>query len=46
MYLKSRTGFDAGGSGVSIGGTGKETVEAGAGNGTDNERETVSDIVT
>ena len=31
-YLKSRTGFDAGGSLLSAGGTSKETIEAGVGN--------------
>ena len=45
-YLKSRTGFDANGSVVYADGTGEATVEAGVGNGTDNERETVSDMVT
>ena len=43
--MKSRTSFDAGGSLVSAGGIGKETVEAGVGNGTDRERGTVSDAV-
>jgi len=37
MYLKSRTGFNADGFGVSIGGTGGETVELGADNDTESE---------
>jgi len=36
-YLKSRTGLVPGGSGVSIGSTGNETVEASIGNGTEEQ---------
>jgi len=43
--LKSRTGFDAGGSVISDGGTGEATVEAGVDNGKDSEGGTVSDMV-
>jgi len=45
-YLKYRTSFDAGGSGVCTGGTCGETVEAGVSNDTDSEEGTVLDIVT
>jgi len=44
--MKSRTGFDAGGSVVSAGGTGEVTVETGVGNGTDSKGRTVSSMVT
>ena len=43
--MKFHAGFDAGGSLVSAGGTGKETIEAGVGNDTDNEGGIVSDAV-
>ena len=45
-YLKSQTGFDTGGSGVSTSGTGGEIVKTGVGKGTDTEGGTVSEIVT
>ena len=45
-YLKSRTGFDACGSVVSVGGTGKETLSTGLGNDIDSEGGTVSDMLT
>ena len=44
--MKSRTAFNAGGSLVSVGDTGEETVEAGVSNGTNSKGETVSDMVT
>ena len=44
--MKSRTDFYVGGSLVSAGGTGEATIEAGIGNDTNNEGETVSDMVT
>jgi len=46
MYLKSLTGFNAGGSVVSVGGTGKETLSTGLGNDIDSEGGTVSDMLT
>ena len=45
-YLNSHTGFNVGGSLVSAGGTAKETVEAGVGNGTDSEGGTILDAVS
>ena len=45
MYLKSRTGFDAGGSVVSADGTGEATVEASVSNDTNSEGGSVSNIV-
>jgi len=44
--MKSRTGFDAGGSVVSAGGTGEVTVETGVGNGIDSKGGTVSNMIT
>jgi len=46
MYLKSRTGFDAGGFKVSTSGMGEKSSEAGAGNSTDSEKGIVSETVT
>jgi len=46
VYLKSRTGFNAGGSEVSTSDTGEESVEAGVGNDTNSERGIVSETVT
>ena len=46
MYLKFRTGFDAGGSVVFAGDTGKEAISTGIGNDIGSEGETVSDVVT
>jgi len=45
-HLKSRTGFDTGGSLVSLGITGEKIVETGVGNDTDSEGGTVSDMVS
>ena len=43
---ETRTGFDASGSIVSVGGTGKKSVSASVSNGTDSEGGTLSDMVT
>jgi len=43
---ETQIGFDVGGSRVSTGGTGGETVETGIDNDTDSEEGTVSDILT